>query len=144
MTNREIAKKINMLAKLMELHDENPFKIKSYSSAYLNIRKQPVEFSSLDEAGLNSIQGIGVTISTKILELINTGELQDLNNYLEKTPEGIVEMLNIKGFGPKKIKLIWKELEIETIGELLYAINENRLVTLKDLVQKRKRVSKSN
>ena len=62
---------------------------------------------------------------------INTGELQDLNNYLEKTPEGIVEMLNIKGFGPKKIKLIWKELEIETIGELLYAINENRLVDLK-------------
>ena len=131
MTNRAIAKRINMLAKLMELHDENPFKIKSYSSAYLNIRKQPVEFSSLDEAGLNSIQGIGVTISTKILELINTGELQDLNNYLEKTPEGIVEMLNIKGFGPKKIKLIWKELEIETIGELLYAINENRLVDLK-------------
>jgi len=131
MTNKEIAKKFNMLAKLMELHDENTFKIKSYSSAYLNIRKQPVELSSLNESGLGALQGIGKTISAKITELVNTGELQELNNLLEKTPDGIVEMLNIKGFGPKKIKLIWKELEIETIGELLYAINENRLVDLK-------------
>jgi len=131
MTNKDIARKFNMLAKLMELHDENPFKVKSYSSAYINIRKQPKSLISLDEAALNALPGIGKNTSSKIIELLNTGELEDLNQYLNKTPPGIVEMLNIKGFGPKKIKQIWKELEIETVGELLYAINENRLVSLK-------------
>ncbi|MBT8233602.1 MAG: DNA polymerase/3'-5' exonuclease PolX [Saprospiraceae bacterium] len=131
MTNKEIAKQFNLLAKLMELHGENAFKIRSYSNAYLNLRKIPQEIASLSEDEINGLPGVGKAISAKIIELISTGELQDLNNYLDITPEGIVEMLNIKGFGPKKIKLIWEELEIETIGGLLYAINENRLVDLK-------------
>ncbi|MCB0584757.1 MAG: DNA polymerase/3'-5' exonuclease PolX, partial [Phaeodactylibacter sp.] len=52
------------------------------------------------------------------------------------TPEGIQEMLNIKGFGPKKIMAVWKGLGVESIGELLYAVNENRLVELKGFGKK--------
>jgi len=131
MTNKEIAKKFSLLGKLLELHGENAFKAKSYNSAYLVIRKWPTELQSMSESELSEISGIGKTISAKISELLNTGELQALNKYLELTPPGIVQMLSIKGFGPKKIATIWKELEIDTIGELLYAINENRLVALK-------------
>ena len=54
-------------------------------------------------------------------------------NYLEKTPPGILEMLGIKGIGPKKIATIWKEMEIESLGELLYACNENRLTIIQRL-----------
>ena len=46
---------------------------------------------------------------------------------IEKTPPGVMELLNIKGIGPKKIATIWKEMEIESVGELLYACKENRL-----------------
>ncbi len=59
-----------------------------------------------------------------------------LNDYLQKTPPGILEMLNIKGIGPKKIATIWKELEIEAIGELLYACQENRLLLYKGFGEK--------
>ncbi|MGB8193805.1 MAG: PHP domain-containing protein, partial [Chitinophagaceae bacterium] len=54
-----------------------------------------------------------------------------LDDYIEKTPPGVVEMLNIKGIGPKKICTIWKEMGLESIGELLYACEENRLLNFK-------------
>lgn len=131
MTNKEIGGKFLLLGKLMELHGENAFKTKSYSNAYLTIRKWPTEIYKLSEQELSEIKGIGKAINSKIIELQSTGEIQTLNNYLEMTPPGIVQMLSIKGFGPKKISTIWKDLEIDTIGELLYAINENRLLDLK-------------
>jgi DNA polymerase (family 10) len=62
--------------------------------------------------------------------------LQLLNEFLANTPPGIIEMLNIKGIGPKKISTIWKELEVETLGELLYACNENRLMLYKGFGEK--------
>jgi len=80
---------------------------------------------------LQSMRGIGKAISEKIHELKETGELKTLNKFLDITPPGVVEMLGIKGFGPKKIKTVWKELGIETTGELLYACEENRLVEIK-------------
>jgi DNA polymerase (family 10) len=59
-------------------------------------------------------------------------------NRLPKTPEGILEMMKIKGIGPKKISIIWKEMNIENIGELLYACHENRLSLLKGFGEKNK------
>ncbi len=131
MTNKEIARYFNKLAKIMELHKENPFKIRSYSNAYLSLRKIEAPFADTPESELAAIKGVGKTIVDKIQELIQTGELKAYKKYEDLTPHGIVEMLGIKGFGPKKINVIWKELQIETIGELLYACNENRLVDLK-------------
>lgn len=136
MTNRDIARVFNRLAKIMELHGENPFKIRSYSSAYVTLRKvdQPLIEMTADQ--LDEIKGVGKAIRDKIIELGQTGELQTYQKYVDKTPEGIVEMLDIKGFGPKKIKVVWEELGITDIGELLYACNENRLVELKGFGQK--------
>jgi DNA polymerase (family 10) len=78
-----------------------------------------------------SIRGIGDAIAQKIVDLLATKKLQILEDYIEKTPAGILEMLKIKGLGPKKIITIWKELGIESIGELLYACEENRLINYK-------------
>ena len=55
---------------------------------------------------------------------------------MEKTPPGVLEMLNIKGLGPKKIATIWKEMGVESVGELLYACNENRLLLFKGFGEK--------
>ena len=55
---------------------------------------------------------------------------------IEKTPPGVMELLNIKGIGPKKIATIWKEMEIESVGELLYACKENRLKLYKGFGEK--------
>ncbi len=75
-------------------------------------------------------------MAAKVREIINTGQLQILEEYKAKTPVGIQEMLQIKGFGAKKVLVIWKELEVETLGELLYACNENRLIKLKGFGEK--------
>ena len=136
MTNKEIAKKFSLLGKIMELHGESPFKTKSYTNAYLNLRKLPDTLSEMSTEDISNIPGVGKAISSKIIELLNSGEMQTLNKYLELTPPGVVEMLGIKGFGPKKVKLVWDELSVESPGELLYAINENRLVDLKGFGKK--------
>lgn len=131
MDNYSIAKSFSMLAKLIDIHGGDSFKSKSYSSAAFNIEKLEIELSAIDKKKIFSLKGIGETIGNKILELIDTGELTELADYIEKTPPGILEMLKIKGLGPKKIATIWKDLEVETIGELLYACNENRLLNYK-------------
>lgn len=143
MSNKDIARMFNRLGKIMELHDENPFKVRSYYSAYNTLRKieKPLLEMSLEE--LSEIQGVGKAISDKIIELKNTGELKTFNKYAEMTPSGIIEMLGVRGFGPKKIKVVWNEMGIETIGELLYACNENRLIELKGFGHKTQEQLKS-
>lgn len=131
MTNYQIADHFSMLSKLMDIHGENSFKSKSYSIAAFNIEKLPAEASSMDVATLASMKGIGDSTSKKIAELLATGRLKVLDEMIANTPLGILDMLQIKGLGPKKIAVIWNELGIESLGELEYACNENRLVTLK-------------
>ena len=136
MDNYNIADNFSLLSKLMEIHGENSFKSKTYSIAAFNIEKLPLQLSETPHDKIFSIKGIGDSIGKKVLEMLGTGKMQTLNDYLEKTPVGVVEMLNIKGIGPKKINTIWKDLEVESIGELLYACNENRLLLYKGFGEK--------
>ena len=136
MTNKEIARAFADLAAIMELHNENPFKIKSYQNAYITLRKLDIPLETMSKADMDSVKGIGKSTAEKIVELLKTGEMQAFRQYADKTPAGVVDMLHIKGFGPKKIQAVWKELEIESVGELLYACNENRLIELHGFGQK--------
>jgi DNA polymerase (family X) len=131
MDNYAIADNFALLGKLMDIHGENSFKAKSYAAAAFTIEKLPSQLSELPLEKISSIRGIGDSIAKNIAEQLQTGTMVLLQDYLQKTPEGILTMMSIKGIGPKKIATIWKELEIETIGELLYACNENRLANYK-------------
>ncbi len=136
MTNKEIARTFQYLGNIMELHGENPYKIRSYQNAYINLRKLDAPLADMTDEQIGKIKGVGAAISGKIRELLDNGEMATLEKYRDMTPEGVQEMLNIKGFGPKKIAVIWKDLGVETIGELLYAVNENRLIELKGFGKK--------
>jgi DNA polymerase (family 10) len=131
MTNKEIAQHFGLLADLMELHNENPFKIKSYSFAARHLKNINPPLAELSIAELEEIEGVGKAIAEKIFQLTKTGKLELLEKYLNITPLGVVDLLQLKGIGPKKIAQLWKELDIESIGELEYACNENRLIELK-------------
>lgn len=131
MENKAISRKLKLLGQLMELQDENPFKVKSILNAALKVDKLPFSLANHPTAEIDQIDGIGKSISAKIIELLETGTLKELETLLAQTPHGIVEMLGIKGIGPKKIAIIWHELQIETVGELFYACNENRLIEAK-------------
>ncbi|WP_438947006.1 helix-hairpin-helix domain-containing protein, partial [Sediminibacterium sp.] len=135
-TNDEIAAQFSLLAKLMDIHGENAFKAKSYAAAAFSIDKLPTPLAEMDRNAIFSVKGIGESAGKRILEILDTGQFTALNEMVQKTPPGILEMLSIKGIGPKKIATIWKELEIETLGELLYACNENRLTLYKGFGEK--------
>jgi DNA polymerase (family 10) len=131
MENKPIARTLRLLSQLMELHEVNPFKIKSIANAAFKVDKLPFPIASKPFDELEKIDGIGKSLAAKITELLTTGTMQELDELLADTPPGVVEMLGIKGIGPKKITIIWHDLDIETIGELYYACNENRLIEAK-------------
>ena len=136
MDNYAIADNFSLLSKIMDIHGENSFKTKTYAIAAFHIEKLPEQLSATPRDKIIGIKGIGDSVGKKVMEMLDTGSLSVLKEYIEKTPPGIIEMLNIKGIGPKKINTIWKEMGIESIGELLYACNENRLTLFKGFGEK--------
>lgn len=136
MDNYQIADSFSLLAKLMDIHGENSFKAKSYASAAFAIENLQVQLTELPAEKIPGLKGIGTSTAQKIDEILKTGKLKILDELAQKTPPGVLEMLNIKGIGPKKIHTIWKEMEIESVGELLYACKENRLKLYKGFGEK--------
>lgn len=136
MTNSEIADNLKLTANLLELLDENPFKIKSLLNASFKIDKLEADLHKLSQTEIEKVEGIGKSIAAKIHELNQSGTTAELQELLNKVPAGVVQMMDIKGIGPKKVAMLWKNLGIESPGELLYACNENRLVELKGFGEK--------
>ncbi|CAN5389453.1 helix-hairpin-helix domain-containing protein [soil metagenome] len=136
MNTESIAEALKLTAQLQELHGENPFKVKALANAAYRLDKSDVDLSGKSMEELSAMEGIGKGIAAKIYELQTTGKLKELEDVLAITPAGVIEMLHIKGIGPKKVGQLWKELGVESPGELLYACNENRLVSLKGFGEK--------
>ncbi len=136
MDNRSIAKHFDLIAKLMELHGQNPFKIRTYSNAYQVIGRNDNPLIDFDLASLTALPGIGKTLAHHIVELKESGTTRVLDDLIAITPAGILDILKIKGIGAKKVAQIWKELGVESLGELEYACLENRLVSLKGFGEK--------
>ncbi|HEX6427389.1 MAG TPA: helix-hairpin-helix domain-containing protein [Niastella sp.] len=134
--NYFIAEQFSLLAKLMDMHGENSFRSRTYSSAAFAIEKVTHPLADMPEEKLVTIKGIGDSVAKKVIEILQTGKLGALQDIIQKTPPGVLEMLNIKGLGPKKIATIWKEMGVESVGELLYACNENRLLLYKGFGEK--------
>jgi len=136
MDNYQIADFFSLLGKIMDIHQENSFKAKSYAIAAYHIEKITLPLKDMAREKISTLPGIGESTGKKIIEILDTGKLSALDDILMKTPPGIIEMMQIKGIGPKKISTIWKEMEIESIGELLYACEENRLKRFKGFGEK--------
>lgn len=131
MTNTEIAEHFLLLAQLMEIQGENPFKIKSYSNAADVIEEYPRELIAIADEELYQIKGIGQAVGEKVRELQHTRRMQALQTIVEVTPPGIVKMLNVKGLSPKKISTLWKVLGADHIDAIEKAALENRIAPVK-------------
>ncbi len=136
MNNQEIINLIKLTGSLMELHEENPFKIRTYQNAVFYLDKLTTELSTMPVAEIESVEGLGKGMSTKIKEILERGTLTELTALLEKTPAGVVELMDIKGIGPKKIRTLWKELGIESKDALLEACKAKRVSALKGFGEK--------
>jgi DNA polymerase (family X) len=129
--NKAIIRAFRLAGSLLELHDENPFKIRTYSNAVAVLERLETPLKGLTAAELERIEGIGKALAAKIVDLSQTGSFAELDQLLTATPPGVVEMLGIKGIGPKKIRAIWKDLGVETTDALLEACERNELAALK-------------
>jgi len=136
MDNKMVAAHFKLLADLMELHGEAGFKSGAYHNAYRILKNFDIPLETLNTKELEDIPGIGKAIAGKIIELVHQNSFPLLEKYLALTPPGVVEMLQLKGIGPKKIALLWKELGVESIGELYYACTENRLTAISGFGEK--------
>lgn len=135
MENKEIAGLFKKYGKILELHDENVFKIRSFQNAAYNLDKFATPLRTLTTQAIAEIQGIGKSMAAKILEIITTNNFSEYQLILQKTPPDVIEMLAITGLGPKKVKSIWKDANIDTLEKLKTACVQNQLVAVKGISQ---------
>lgn len=136
MDNKSITRKLKLIIKLMELHDENPFKIRSYQNAVITMDRGGLDIAGIEQTALQEIKGIGKSLAEVITTLVRTQTHPYLEELLQKTPEGLLEVLQIKGLGPKKIKILWKELNITSTHELMEACQSGQVAKLKGFGEK--------
>ncbi len=135
-TNEAIVELLELTTKLLELHGENDFKIRNFQNAAFNLDKTTADLATVPLAELSLLPGVGKSMASKIDEIRCTGTLKDLNDLLAQTPEGILDMFRIKGIGPKKIRVIWKELGITDTQQLLLACENGEIAKLKGFGEK--------
>ena len=136
MDNRALTRAFKLTAQLMELHDENPFKIRAIEGTASALEALSFPVAEVERAGLPDRTGLSKTAAAKVAELLDTGTFSDLQRLLEITPPGVVEMLGIKGIGPKKIRSLWRELGIETAEQLREAAETDQVSKLKGFGKK--------
>ncbi len=131
MTKEKIAEALEEIATLLELKEENPFKIRAYQNAARSIEAFGASFSDLqNQETLEKIPGIGKAIAAKISELATTGALKFLDELRAEFPSAILELFSIPGLGSKKIKALYEQLKVSSIADLQAACESGRVAEL--------------
>ncbi|PWT91429.1 MAG: histidinol-phosphatase, partial [Acidobacteria bacterium] len=132
MDNKQVAKIFYDIAGLLELKEENPFKIRAYQNAARSLEGLNENLQQLVASKqLQAVPGIGKAIAEKIEELLNTGTLKYYEELKASFPSTLFELLRVPNLGPKKIKALHDKLGIASLKELESACQENKLVDLK-------------
>src|ERR1700757_52864 len=126
-----IASALQEIGTLLELKDENPFKIRAYANAARSLEAWGGSLSDLeDEEALAKIPGIGKAIAAKVKELAATGSLKYLDELRAEFPAAILQLFSISGLGAKKIKALHEQLHISSIEQLREACESGRVAEL--------------
>lgn len=126
--NEEVALLLENIAELLMLKNENPYRIRAYTTAAQNIRALDVDIEELARQGrLDEIPGVGKALAAKIEEYLQTGKLQYYEELKREVPIQAVDLLEVPGIGPARAHLLYEKLGITTIQELLQAAQEHKL-----------------
>ncbi|MEM0995675.1 MAG: PHP domain-containing protein [Bacteroidota bacterium] len=130
--NKYIADKLQTLGKLLEVNGAEESRIQEFKSGSQIVRRlEPLIGERLAAENSPALPEISHSLQKTIEDLYVTGISPLLEQLLEAIPAGVVKMLDLKGLGPKKARVIWRQMGIDNLGELYYACVENRLVEMK-------------
>ena len=137
MDNLAIARILREIADLLEIKDDNPFKIRAYRNGADIAANHPHELATLDEAGLREIPGIGKDLAGRIREIGETGDTAYHRELIAEFPPTILDLLHLQGVGPKTVATLYRELGIRTIEDLERAALDGRVRALRGMGAKK-------
>jgi DNA polymerase (family 10) len=130
-SNDDVARVLTEFADLLAILADDPFKPRAYEKAARAIGGFPDELRDLDDAGIRAIPNVGKSIAEKVRSVLQTGTFPDLEELRAEVPSGVRAMTAIPGFGPKKAMVVYQELGIDGLQELVAAARDGRLRGLK-------------
>jgi DNA polymerase (family 10) len=137
MNTRQIAEILETIGRILEIKDENPFKVRAYFTAARALADLAADLPRIvEEKKLCEIPGIGKALEEKITQLVVTGRLEFYETLRKEIPAGVLEMVAVPSLGAKKARVLWKELGIASVEDLRKACVENRLLALKGFGEK--------
>jgi len=127
--NADIAAIFEEIADLLEIRNENPFRIRAYRNAARQVEGMGVALSELVARGddLTALPGIGEDLAAKIKEIVETGQCKALEKLRKQLPPTITELLRIPGLGPKRVRALHDRLKIKTVEQLTKAAQAGRI-----------------
>lgn len=139
MINQKIAEQFDEIADMLEILGESVFRIRAYRRASDIVQGFSQDLSELhqkDDSAIEKIPGIGKDLHSKILEIITYGKCKMHGALVKKLSPGILDILRVRGIGPKKAKLFWEQLGVDTIEKLRGAAESGALATLPGMGEK--------
>ena len=133
MDNLAIARVFAEIGDLLEIKNENPFKIRAYRNAAETIAHHPDRVATLVPGERLALPGIGKDLAAKIGELVDTGGIAYHQELLQEFPPTILDLLHLQGVGPKTVALLYHHLGIRTLEELEAAARDGRRRQLKGM-----------
>jgi len=130
-SNDDVARVLTEFADLLAILADDPFKPRAYEKAARAIGGFPDELRDLDDAGIRAIPNMGKSIAEKVRSVLETGTFPELEELRAQVPSGVRAMTAIPGFGPKKALVVYRELGIDGLEELVAAARDGRLRGLK-------------
>jgi len=130
--NADIAAIFSEMADLLEIQQANPFRIRAYRNAARIVGELGREVRAMVERGenLTELPGIGDDLAKKMHEIIASGKCRALERLRSEFPPAISELLHVPGLGPKRVRTLWHELEVQTPEQLARAARDGRIRTL--------------
>jgi DNA polymerase (family 10) len=127
--NADIAAIFGEIADLLEIRGDNPFRIRAYRNAARTIGEYGRDIKTLFDGGgeLPKLPGVGVDLAGKIHEIAAGGSCALLNQLRQQYPAAVSELLRIPGLGPKRVRLLYDELQVRTLEDLRKAAREGRI-----------------
>ncbi len=129
--NDEVAAIFTAIADSLEIKGENRFRVNAYRDAARHIESLTEDLAVIAAEGrLRTIPGIGEAIAAKIQEILETGRLAYYERLKQEVPETLLDLLQIPGLGPRKVKLLYDRLQVRSISDLQKALQEGRVGSL--------------